>query len=57
MLNVKIPLQQESETSVQLEGDLTVPTSIANNAKGIVVFAHGAEALVIVQEITMWLNF
>jgi putative phosphoribosyl transferase len=42
MLNIKIPLQQESETSVQLEGDFTVPTSIANNSKGIVIFAHGS---------------
>jgi hypothetical protein len=42
MLNVNIPIKQESETSVQLEGDLTVPTSITNNANGIVIFAHGS---------------
>ena len=42
MLNVKILLQQESETSVQLEGDLTGPTSIANDIMGIVIFAHGS---------------
>ena len=38
----KIPLQQESETSVQLEGELSFPASITNNVKGIVIFAHGS---------------
>jgi len=42
MLNVEIPLQKESETLVHLEGDLTIPPSVANNAKGIVIFAHGS---------------
>jgi putative phosphoribosyl transferase len=41
-LNVKIPFQQESETSVQLEGELSFPASITNNVKGIVIFAHGS---------------
>jgi predicted alpha/beta-hydrolase family hydrolase len=42
MLNVKIPIKQESETSVQLEGELSFPASIANNTNGIVILAHGS---------------
>jgi putative phosphoribosyl transferase len=41
-LNVKIPIELADEASLQMEGDLTVPTHITNNVKGIVIFAHGS---------------